>query len=386
MIFHSKSQSVPIFSEETIRGMIHPRGPDCFTSQTFESVTLGTIQMYGALLSLRGLPTPIPYETLLWNGEVFGGSVTVPVDENDTVHVLEHLRSTDESDIVAAMSAIEGPYAFCYYDSRSNCLWFGRDPMGRRSLLCCLTDNTLVLSSVALDAAQVSSGQQTKSAFFELPVDSLFSLRPNADESTLVLSAHRRDVHIPALRSAELPFKQAFGAKLRDSVRRRVVNIPLPPLSAACGDNICRLAVLFSGGIDCTILAYLCDAFVPSGEVIDLLNVSFAEQDYDSAPDRQTALQSLQELQSRCPERRFRLIRVNVSAVAFAAHTKRIFELILPRNSLLDFNLASALYFASRGHGVDADGQPVSTSARVLISGLGSDELLAGYGYVTSLR
>lgn len=48
-------------------------------------------------------------------------------------------------------------------------------------------------------------------------------------------------------------------------------------------------------------------------------------------------------------------------------------------------SLAQALYFASRGIGhirdnLDAEPIPYSSTARVVLSGLGSDELLGGYG------
>ena len=48
-------------------------------------------------------------------------------------------------------------------------------------------------------------------------------------------------------------------------------------------------------------------------------------------------------------------------------------------------SLAMALYFAARGvgkvrSGPDAQPEPYSSPARVLLNGLGSDELLGGYG------
>ena len=48
-------------------------------------------------------------------------------------------------------------------------------------------------------------------------------------------------------------------------------------------------------------------------------------------------------------------------------------------------SLAMALYFASRGMGhirshSGADAEPYISTARVLLNGLGSDELLGGYG------
>ncbi|KAL1954349.1 hypothetical protein VTO42DRAFT_1376 [Malbranchea cinnamomea] len=57
-----------------------------------------------------------------------------------------------------------------------------------------------------------------------------------------------------------------------------------------------------------------------------------------------------------------------------------------PHNTEMDLSIACALYFASRGQGEIDDPNsptgsktPYSTSARVLLSGLGADELFAGY-------
>ena len=54
-------------------------------------------------------------------------------------------------------------------------------------------------------------------------------------------------------------------------------------------------------------------------------------------------------------------------------------------NLTSDQSLAMALYFAARGVGQirshpDADPVPYTSPARVLLNGLGSDELLGGYG------
>lgn len=48
-------------------------------------------------------------------------------------------------------------------------------------------------------------------------------------------------------------------------------------------------------------------------------------------------------------------------------------------------SLAAALYFAARGHGqvrnaATTEARPYTSPARVLLNGLGSDELLGGYG------
>lgn len=69
------------------------------------------------------------------------------------------------------------------------------------------------------------------------------------------------------------------------------------------------------------------------------------------------------------------------------AHKKKVVSLIYPHDTEMDLSIAFALYFAARGTGDcyldQAEWQPssptVSTSARVLLSGLGADELFGGY-------
>lgn len=37
--------------------------------------------------------------------------------------------------VVSALSGVEGPFAIAFWDERAKTLWFGRDRLGRRSLL-----------------------------------------------------------------------------------------------------------------------------------------------------------------------------------------------------------------------------------------------------------
>ena len=58
--------------------------------------------------------------------------------------------------------------------------------------------------------------------------------------------------------------------------------------------------------------------------------------------------------------------------------------LILPHNTEMDLSIAYALYFASRGTGIastnlESGAELYTTPARVLLSGLGADELFGGY-------
>lgn len=65
------------------------------------------------------------------------------------------------------------------------------------------------------------------------------------------------------------------------------------------------VGILFSGGLDCTILAFLANKYVEKQQSIDLLNVAFKKDDSSSydVPDRLTGKQSHAELKKVCPQR-----------------------------------------------------------------------------------
>lgn len=63
---------------------------------------------------------------------------------------------------------------------------------------------------------------------------------------------------------------QALHRELEASLRKRILTVPaVPPPPQA------RIAILFSGGLDCTTLALMVDRILPGAERIDLINVAF---------------------------------------------------------------------------------------------------------------
>lgn len=166
---------------------------------------------------------------------------------------------------------------------------------------------------------------------------------------------------------------------LQRSVAARVLHTaPVCRLCIATGGSCthAKISVLFSGGIDCSILALLADKYVPHSEPIELINVAFervargSDQSWD-VPDRQTSLQSLVELQRLCPQRNWQLLQVNVSRQQLqqqlAAHIR---QLIFPLRTVLDESLGCAFWFAAAA---------ASSTARVALLGSGADELFGGY-------
>ncbi len=78
------------------------------------------------------------------------------------------------------------------------------------------------------------------------------------------------------------------------------------------------------------------------------------------------------------------LRKVNVPYTETMAHRSKVVNLIYPHNTEMDLSIAFALYFASRGLGeasinLESTPIPYTTPARVLLSGLGADELFGGY-------
>lgn len=180
---------------------------------------------------------------------------------------------------------------------------------------------------------------------------------------------------------------------LSTAVSLRVVDIPGPPISSRSTLDLrtSGLAILFSGGVDCTTLARLCHDLLPTSESIDLLNVAFENPRvhksagsgaFELCPDRITGRASHAELCNVCPGREWRFVAINIPYPETQEHRQHVMTLMHPHNTEMDLSISYALYFAARGIGAiltDNGKVAYASPARVLLSGLGADELFAGY-------
>jgi asparagine synthetase B (glutamine-hydrolysing) len=348
-------------------------------------------------LHLRGekvfqQPASIDNLTLLWNGEIFGG-LEVPIHVSDTKVLLCALKNNLPEDkcfsqhVLLTFSKIEGPYAFVLIDHAAQKIWYGRDPRGRRSLLIKQSQHSFELASVV--------PKEHQHDFSEVPVSGIFCLaipdyrNASLENSVVHLTwplSFTPNISSPSILAA---IDSQFFEFLRESVNKRVISIP----SLSEADGSAPVALLFSGGLDSTVLAALLDLCLPRHCTIDLLNVAFENPRFilnskispndstcfDFVPDRISAKMSFEELFGKSnSSRKWNLVEINVSKDLFETHKSQIIELMYPNDTVMDLSISAPFYFCSRGIGI-CDGQPFTSKSKILFLGFAADELLGGY-------
>lgn len=368
---------------------------------------------------------------LMFNGDLYmdvgDGS------ESDTEFLFGLIKAAgSEEELVKVLADLTGPYSIiCFFQSR---LYFARDPLGRNSLILGKFNDSIFLSSVIDPTSNIEAIELPPVGIFRIDPSTkqleLFPFHPldaqqhNLQQLELLNKILPVEVHQPILPAHQKPLEAipsySFDVctNIEDNENLFENLLKLPAVSATCdtflrllsssvhdrtkrtqkfcktcitsSDPSCshsNIGILFSGGVDCSLIAVLADKFIEPHRTIDLMNVAFEKVSYSgkkdesinwNVPDRLTGLETLKELRALRPHRQWRFVEINVTRAELNGHLRKLSSLVFPLSNVLDESLGTAFHFASRGVGT-VHGQPYSSPCRVILSGSGADELFGGY-------
>ncbi|RHZ23130.1 hypothetical protein DYB26_000524, partial [Aphanomyces astaci] len=322
--------------------------------------------MVSAVLHLRGTQLceqPVHDRhgnVLLWNGEVFGGA-SIPIYESDTKYVSHRLASVDDDSVSAevaatlvvdALSMIQGPFAFAWLHVSTNTLFYGRDGLGRRSLVVHTPDDAkrscFLLASVALNSQRDGWEEVACTGVFSLDLNMLGAL-PRLHPWPVRVVSVASPRCLPPLPPSVVALGTSFDADpfcdhadmmlaakgllqvLSAAVAKRVESIPTQEHADSA-----RVGVLFSGGLDSVVLAALCHLHVLPTEPIDLLAICF-DKDHNS-PDRRAATASWTELKHLFPTRQWHFVAIDIASHQVDAHQPHMLVVEPPTSDPTDLS------------------------------------------------
>lgn len=389
---------------------IMARGPD-YARLVEYSGDNWSLWALGSVLSLRQPFSKQPFMDeryiFQFNGELYNDDC---LDGNDGEYAVERIRKAIEAAedmeeaLVDLLGKFDGEFAFVLVDKHKGRAFFGKDHIGKRSLLYSLDEGLTVASLLGHKSTEMLHECKPGLLYsYDINSESIFQ-RPY--KNALHLSPKTGSSFCSGYKFTE-QLVQQLHVHLRKAcaVRQQTVR-PLHPHKAT-------VAILFSGGLDCTVLAALIGENYTGQDAavtIDLLTVGFDNPRTGTSalesPDRQLSERSWYELSKKFYSTNvaFRLVQVDVHYADWLAHRGRVLSLIHPTSTEMDLSIAIAFYFASKpekttGWKMSANFKDATTwsdfqaskanyveqeedytsATEVLFSGLGADELYGGY-------
>lgn len=343
-------KSLDIIDGAKLFSLIDRRGP---TIQKKMEVTFPFFKalFYSSVLHLRGLKCvaqPIYENSYIfqWNGEIFGSYPHVEESENDTAKLFDLL--CQNSDTESVFLHIKGPWAFTFYDGKRNILYFGRDIFGRRSLFMKKEADSLTLSSIPFDLSYVviDCGKVYSLNCFDFSLKSTTIYNPIKISSMTIISDNETDLC------------NTLSNLLKSSIYKMI--------NCYKGKH---LSILFSGGLDCSIITFFVLQMLASeNKSIELVNVQFQSDQRSDSHDKILGFSSYLCFKKLFPEADLNFKGVNVCIKEYKNVKNHILKLIGYNANIMDLSIASPFWFGSR-----------AAKSNVIFLGSGADELFGGY-------
>ncbi|CAD8158954.1 unnamed protein product [Paramecium octaurelia] len=363
--------------------------------------------LYHSLLHMRGdqntlIKQPLIKEQFIlqYNGEIYN----INPDESDTTFLMNRLQQANSiHDIRTLLQQLNGDYSLIFQDLSQQKIYIAKDPFGKRSMLLSFINEGFTLSSQALqknlpieieeeeddedDGKTVDEkylmkkylnefNQAINKSCIELPNNSIIEIDLSGEQIQWNKIQISDFLNFDQIQQIDLQnnLEQTIG-KIYDilikSTKEIIQNIFGFQNHFINGQNLIqnqqqgRIGILFSGGIDCSLITHMVCKLLPDNSQIDLINVAFT----NDAPDRITAKNAHQELQNLHKNQQLNLILIDKTLDDVYKEEKLFLEILYPKITHMDFNIAMILNIASQ----------YNFETRVLLSGLGADEIFCGY-------
>lgn len=237
---------------------------------------------------------------------------------------------------ISALDELDGVYAFYY--QKDDTVWLGRDLLGEKPLCFTHEKNVFAFASEAKALSHFGSVQHlhpvtlleynNKTGYKKIIQRTFFSLPSETKQ--------KKEEIISCLQE-----------KLTKAVRKRI-------------NGLSHVGILFSGGIDSTLVAYLCKKMnIP----FTCYTAAFADGNTRAAPD-------LLEAQKVAKQLGFSLKTIIVDSKETEKAVREVIK-IIETTDVVKVGVALPFYFVAKEAARDGH--------KVMLSGLGSEELFAGY-------
>ncbi|CDR95707.1 asparagine synthase, putative [Babesia bigemina] len=239
-------------------------------------------------------------------------------------------RFVSHESATEALMRLTGSFSIVYVSFRTNTVYVFKDEIGIRSLLWGRHDGVITVTDVAF-------GKQTE--WYEIPPEFMITIHDEIKVVNRGLTMLQKLCHQSKIAYSVLTIDDVNHAiqLVYDGIASAVVEL--------CDSRSIRdrVTILFSGGLDSSLLASMVAQHVKDLECIELVNVAFKPK---VAPDRITAICTYEDLTRIYPEVNFKLILVDVETEEYKKVEQELMARIMPNNTHMDLNIAAALHYA----------------------------------------